>query len=228
MSLLHGLVERVRARARKGRAAVFNREFTIDANTRIVDIGSENGSAIARVIAGTNIQPQNVYIADIDAELVQGGQQRFGFVPVVIPESGRLPFEDGFFDIVFCSSVIEHVTVPKSEVWSTRSGAVFRQRAEQSQEAFAKEIRRLGKAYFVQTPNRWFPIESHTWLPFIGFAPRRLQVPAIALSNRIWIKSTNPDWHLLTAREMGALFPDADIRRERFLGLTKSIMAIRR
>lgn len=228
MSLLKGLVERVRTRARTARAAVFRHEFQLGEKTRILDIGSEDGTAIAQVLAGLGIPPQNVYIADINAARVHAGQRQFGFMPVVIPESGQLPFADGFFDIVYCSSVIEHVTVPKEEVWSARSGKAFRRRAEESQEAFAREIRRLGKNYFVQTPNKWFPIESHTWLPFIGFAPRAAQVATIAVSNRFWIKRTSPDWHLLTAREMRRLFPDAEIRRELFLGLTKSIMAIRR
>ena len=228
MTFLHGWVEHVRRRARTARAAVFRHEFSVGETTRILDIGSEDGTAIARVLAGTGIPPQNVYIADIDAARVHAGQRQFGFVPVVIPESGKLPFADGFFDIVYCSSVIEHVTVPKNEVWTSRSGRSFRRRAEESQEAFAREIRRLGKTYFVQTPNKWFPIESHTWLPFIGFAPRAAQLATIAVSNRFWIKRTSPDWHLLTAREMRTLFPDAEIRRELFLGLTKSIMAIRR
>jgi SAM-dependent methyltransferase len=228
MNVLHGLVERVRARARAGRAAVFRRAFAISPSTRIIDIGSEDGSAIASVIAGTAVRPENVYIADIDPALVNAGHRKFGFVPVVITQTGRLPFPDGFFDIVYCSSVIEHVTVPKEEVWSARSGKTFKRRAEESQAAFAREIRRLGKNYFVQTPNKWFPIESHTWLPFIGFAPRAAQLATIAVSNRFWIKRTSPDWHLLTAGEMRRLFPDAEIRRELFLGLTKSIMAIRR
>ena len=107
MSFLHGLVERVRRRARSARAAVFRREFLVGESTRILDIGSEDGTAIARVLAGTGIPPKNVYIADIDAARVHAGQRQFGFVPVVIPESGRLPFADGFFDIVYCSSVIE-------------------------------------------------------------------------------------------------------------------------
>ena len=141
-----GLVEHVRTRARTARATVFRHEFPVRENTRILDIGSEDGTAIARVLAGTGIPPHNVYIADIDAARVHAGQRQFGFVPVVIPESGKLPFADGFFDIVYCSSVIEHVTVPKNEVWTTRSGTSFRRRAEESQGAFAQEIRRLGKS----------------------------------------------------------------------------------
>jgi SAM-dependent methyltransferase len=228
MSAYSTLVQSVRNRARSRRASIFRRAFDITPNTRILDIGSDDGSAIAQVLEGTPVRPSNVYIADISADRVAAGQRRYGFVPVPIPESGRLPFEAGHFDIVYCSSVIEHVTVPKEAVWEVRSGREFRQRAERRQREFAQEIRRLGKAYYVQTPNKWFPIESHTWFPFVGFMPRRLQIGAISLINRWWVKGTSPDWLLLTARDMRDLFPDAEVCRERFLGLTKSIMAIRR
>ena len=49
-------------------------------------------------------------------------------------------------------SVIEHVTLPKSEVWTTRSGKEFRERSLAHQRAFAREIQRVGRQFFVQTP----------------------------------------------------------------------------
>jgi SAM-dependent methyltransferase len=228
VSAVAALVQVARRQARARRAGVFREAFALGPATRILDIGSEDGSAIAAVIEGTPVRPPNVYIADIDEARVCEGARRFGFVPVPIPESGRLPFADRYFDIVYCSSVIEHVTVPKAQIWQVRSGRDFRARARPRQHEFAREIRRLGKGYYVQTPNRWFPIESHTWLPLVGWLPRPWQVRVIAISNRCWIKRTSPDWHLLTARELRALFPGAEIRRERFMGLTKSLMAIRR
>lgn len=227
MNGVEAFVQTARQQARAKRASVFRETFSIGPATRILDLGSEDGSAIASVIAGTRAQPGNVYIADIDEKRVQEGKRRYGFVPVTIPESGRLPFDDGYFDIVYCSSVIEHVTVDKNDAWALTSGAEFRQRAEKRQREFAREIRRLGKSYYVQTPNKWFPIESHTWLPLVGFLPRSWQIKIISLSNRYWIKRTSPDWLLLTATEMRALFPEAEIRAERLVGLTKSIMAIR-
>jgi hypothetical protein len=226
--MLKSLVQRARRRARAKRALLFRRSFAIDASTRILDIGSEDGSAIAAVLEGTKVEPRNVYIADIDAAAVEAGARRFGFVPVAIPESGRLSFTDGYFHIVHCSSVIEHVTVPKSEVWRVSSGTDFRRRARSRQQEFSNEIRRVGLAYYVQTPNKWFPVESHTWLPLVGVLPRRLQMSTIAFTNRWWIKSTSPDWDLLTRAELQSLFPDAEIQRERFLGLTKSIIAIKK
>jgi len=209
------------------RAAIFRAQFSFDENTKVLDLGSETGSNINMVLQGTPVQPHNVYIADIYASVVEEGRDKFGFVPVVIDESGQLPFEDGFFDIVYCSSVIEHVTVPKEQVWSLTSGKTFKKLSLQRQKVFAVEIQRLGKQYFVQTPYRHFPIESHTLLPFAAWLPRPVLVPLLKFTNRFWLKQTSPDWHLLNKREMGALFQDAHIVTEKSCFITKSIMAVK-
>jgi 2-polyprenyl-3-methyl-5-hydroxy-6-metoxy-1,4-benzoquinol methylase len=65
----------------------------------------------------------------------------------------RLPFADDSFDLVLSNAVIEHVG------------------DEQAQRRFAEEHARVGKSWIITTPNRWFPVESHTnailrhWLP---------------------------------------------------------------
>jgi SAM-dependent methyltransferase len=213
--------------ARTKRAALFRESFRLDEQTRILDLGSETGANINIILRGTRVRPCNVHIADIDNALVEEGAMRYGYVPVRIAEDGRLPFPDKHFDIVFCSSVIEHVTVPKDEIWAMRSGKVFRNRSMLRQQEFAGEIRRLGKQYFVQTPYRFFPIESHTWLPLVAYLPRRVLIPTLRISNRFWIKKSQPDWHLLGQRQMGQLFDDARLVRETSFMLTKSIMAIK-
>jgi SAM-dependent methyltransferase len=227
MSAVEAFVQTARREAREKRAKVFRETFSVGPSTRILDLGSEDGAAIAAVLAGTGAQPSNIYIADINAERVQQGHRRYGFSPIAIPAAGTLPFEDGYFDIVYCSSVIEHVTLPKDQIWLEQSDEEFERRARTSQRQFANEIRRLGRGYYVQTPDRWFPIESHTWLPLVGYMPRTWQKRVIEKTNRYWVKKTNPDWCLLSAKEMQEFFPDATIRHERFMGLSKSIMAIK-
>lgn len=199
----------------------------LDENTRILDLGSEAGHNIRAVLNGTPARPNNVYIADIDERLVMEGAKRYGFVPVVIDESARLPFPNGYFDIVYCSAVIEHVTVEKENIWSIRSGRAFKSRSLKHQQEFAREIQRVGRQYFVQTPYKHFPIESHTWLPFLAWLPRSALIKVIAFTNRCWIRKTIPDWNLLNMEEMSSLFQDARIIREKSLGLTKSIMAVK-
>lgn len=139
---------------------------------------------------------------------------------VVLGDGMHLPFADQSFDLVFSNSVIEHV------------GG----RAEQA--VFAAELARVGKRYWVQTPNRYFPIEHHVLTPFVHWLPRAWQT-AILRRFSIWSIVTRHDLkqrefyinhylnsiRLLSASDLGALFPGATIVRERFLGWTKSLIA---
>jgi len=105
------------------------------------------------------------------------------------------------------------------------------------QRAFASEVRRVGRGLWLQTPARSFPFEPH-WLGlFIHWLPRRWQ-RRLARNFTLWGLVNRPDqqqvdalvdeYRLLDYREMRELFPDCEIRRERFLGLTKSYVAVRR
>lgn len=214
-------------RAREKRAETFRHKFKLDETTRILDIGSENGENINLVLKGTRVKPENVCLADIEQNALDDGRDKFGFQTVLLDESGVLPFADKSFDLVYCSSVIEHVTLPKSEIWKITGEDEFRRAAWANQRKFADEIRRVGKAYFVQTPNRGFIIESHSWLPFVGFLPRPSLLKILSVTNKFWIKAAPPDFNLLGAREMAELFPEAEIVSERKFGLVKSVMAIK-
>lgn len=207
---------------------MFLKMFELSGSTRVLDLGGGDGAHIHAVLAGSPVESANTYVADIDERALNDSAARYGFTTVVISETGRLPFPDGFFDIVFCSSVIEHVTVPKEMMWNLTSGSRFRSIARQHQHEFAEEIRRVGKGYFVQVPYRWFPIETHSWLPFFSYLPRRVQIPLLRLTDRFWIKPTIPDFHLPSEPEMRSYFPDARILRERTFGMTKSLIAYRR
>ncbi len=226
-NIISKFVGNLSTRARQRRAKEFREHFRLTPDTRILDLGSQWGAAIHSVLDGTPVKPENTYIADIHPKFLERGQKEFGYVPVLVGEDGKLPFPDGFFDIVYCSSVIEHVTVPKDQVYATRSGKVFRERAMKHQREFAREIQRVGRQFFVQTPYRWFVIESHSWLPFYGWLPRRLLIPALQMVRPIWPSRTHPDWYLMNKSELAGMFDGAEIRDEKWLGLTKSIMAIK-
>jgi hypothetical protein len=126
-------------------------------------------------------------------------------------------YDDGAFDVVFSNSVIEHV------------GSFDNQRR------MAGEIRRVGRSYFVQTPNRYFPIEPHFQFPCFQFLPRRWQVKLLRSRSIGWYPPAESDeqaaaWaseiRLLTRRELGRLFPEAKLVAERYWGLAKSYVAI--
>lgn len=217
------IVSRVSDYARARRGQMFLEYMAPRPADRILDLGSEDGSYIASLLPHN----ENVYIADISIEMIELGRQRYGFEPVLVQEDGRLPFPDGYFDILHCNSVIEHVTVDKVDVARYRADRTFAEAARARQRAFAEEISRVARAYWVQTPNRHFPVESHTWLPGVAWLPRPVLLRFLSICGPYLPKNTTGDWLLLSASEMQSLFPDARILRERLFGLVKSIIAIR-
>ena len=223
----HRIVARFRERSRQRRAAMFRRFFKINESTRILDLGGGNGVHVHAVLHGLPIQPSNVHVADISRQAVEQAEDRFGFTPVVLQESGPLPFDKWSFDIVFCSSVLEHVTVPKGDVWKLPDERIFSERAREQQRAFAGEISRIGLGYFVQVPFRGFPIETHTWLPLFAQLPRPWQVAVMRQTNRFWIKKTKPDFYLPTKDEFASFFPGAVLELEHAGGFVKSLIAIK-
>src|SRR5262249_16452869 len=128
---------------------------------------------------------------------------------------------DQSFDIVFSNSVIEHVGDAKS------------------QQDFAREVTRVGRAFWVQTPNRWFPVEQHLLTPFLHWLPKswqRVLAPRATVSALLTRTTPDPrrfyfehylnDVRLLGPAEFSTLFPGARVVRERFLGITKSLIAV--
>jgi methyltransferase family protein len=127
-------------------------------------------------------------------------------------------FPNDGFDIIHSNSVIEHVGR-----WNDMM-------------AMAKEIRRVAPAHFVQTPYFWFPIEPHFRTPFFHWMPESWRL-RLAMSRRLgfWGKAPDVDSAmkqvqsavLLDRKMYGVLFPDSEIRQEKFLALTKSLVAVR-
>lgn len=124
--------------------------------------------------------------------------------------------KDASFDVVFSNSVIEHVGT------------------YQDQLQMAKEVRRVGKRYFIQTPNKYFPLEPHFLFPLFQFLPINIRVLMLQNFKLGWFSKT-PDKvkareivegiRLLGKREFMALFPNAAIYEEKILGMTKSFVA---
>ena len=127
-------------------------------------------------------------------------------------------FADQSFQICFSNSVIEHV------------GTLADQRA------MALEIERVARAYFVQTPNRYFPIEPHFLFPGWQFLPRIVRTVLHQTFSLGWMpRQPNPrlaqadveQIQLLNLIDIKRLFPSAQIHREYFGPLTKSWIACR-
>ncbi|MBS9523464.1 class I SAM-dependent methyltransferase [Litoribacter alkaliphilus] len=126
-------------------------------------------------------------------------------------------FGDNSFDLVFSNSVIEHLYSWENQV------------------KMAKEISRVGKSYFVQTPNRNFVIEPHYALPLFQFVPKGLAFNILTKTKLSRFNRWEPSMarqyldeiRLLSIQEMKTLFPDGEVYLEKFLGMNKSVTMFR-
>jgi hypothetical protein len=197
---------------RRRRMERFAAELGLTADTRVLDIGGTPD--YWRLLAAP---PRLVLLNTPRAAADLAGAQTW-----VAGDGRALPFRDGAFDVVFSNSVIEHVGDAAS------------------QRRFANEVARVGRSYWVQTPNRWFPVEQHLLTPFIHWLPRRWQralvprfnwwrrlVPVSADRRDFYIEHYLRDVRLLGPSQLHALFPEARILRERVLGVAKSLVAVR-
>ena len=116
--------------------------------------------------------------------------------------TARLPFSDGEFDLAYSSSLVEHL-------------------APEHRGAFATELKRVARGWYVQTPAHSFPIEPHALLPFAHWLP-------VALRRQYWRLGAQGHWEdisLLRRGEMTALFgPPVP---ERMGPLTKSWVSVK-
>jgi 2-polyprenyl-3-methyl-5-hydroxy-6-metoxy-1,4-benzoquinol methylase len=219
--ILSGLRERLR----QERVQLFMKLMQPREGVSILDLGGEWGEFLAKIRGGLS---GRFLIADIN-EAYRATVRTQGFDFVLLEENKPLPFADKEFDIVISNSVIEHVTLPKKVCMEKVPRAEWVSQSLMRQQQFASEIRRVGKGYFVQTPNKNFPIETHTWLPFVNFLDHNQTVSVARVTDRFWIKQCGyVDWNLLGPREMRWMFPEAELVVERFLGLPKSIIAYRK
>lgn len=200
------IVRYFRAKRMRGFEALFH----LENSTLILDVGGSffNWQFIAA-------QP-TVVLLNLTAEYLGEPQGRGKFLRV-IGDGCHMPFKDGAFDVAFCNSVIEHLTVADRQV------------------QLAREIQRVGAQYFIQTPDKRFPIEPHFLAPFFHWLPKRIQRRIVRYATPWgWItRSTRTqsdalvnEMRLLSPDEMQAMLPAAQIAHEWLLGLPKSIIAM--
>jgi SAM-dependent methyltransferase len=89
--------------------------------------------------------PQNDVLRNVDK------------VHMVVADAGFLPFRDGLFDVVSLFSVVEHVPDQRRSLEDVM------------------RVLKPGGYLVVQVPNKFFPIELHSGLPFVFFVPFRVR-----------------------------------------------------
>jgi ubiquinone/menaquinone biosynthesis C-methylase UbiE len=159
----------------------------------------------------------NVVLLNIH-EPEKKGQQIPSNFSSVIGDGTDLQYNDREFDICFSNSVIEHV------------GSL------ENQQKFAREVCRVGKKIWIQTPAKSFFFEPHFITPFIHWFPKNYQKKLaryftlwgwIARPSQEYIDDFVEQTRLMTYEELNDIFPDCIIQKEKFLFLTKSYLIIK-
>jgi SAM-dependent methyltransferase len=178
------------ARARRRRHARLFALTRLPSGARVLDVG-------CGPIGLRALEPE-LDITGVDVIDMPGYPGPF----VQADASEGLPFAQDEFDLVYCSSVIEHVPPARRA-------------------PFAAELKRVGRGWFVQTPAFSFPIEPHSLLPGAHWLPPRVR-------RAYWRLGASGTWEeiaLLRRTEIEALFGPA--RAERIGPLVKSWVCVR-
>ncbi len=195
----------------------FYEAFKPDEKTRILDVGAEIAFSAVRGLQLIDFYqwPHNLTALNIDETHIGRVKEKYPDINAVVGDACHLPFEDNAFDIIYSNAVIEHV------------GDYRRQRQ------MAQEIMRVGKNWFVTTPNRWYPFEFHlrlpmvTWLPFHGY----LTAGQIVSYNHVqrkykFFQRRHEHLRLMSESEMKACFPQSRIIMQRITFMPETIIAV--
>ena len=203
------------ARRRSSRWDELLRRFPELDQMRIVDLGGD-----MRAWRLAPVQPRELVLLNRFAQSdVDGSGNGNGSVKAVVGDACSLPAElrGERFDLVYSNSVLEHVGGHDRRL------------------AFAASVRELGDAHWIQTPYRYFPVEPHWLCPGLQFLPVRARAEVTLrwplggysavreLDQAVrWVLATE----LVSVTELRHYFPASEIWRERFVGLTKSLVAV--
>jgi len=104
-----------------------------------------------------------------------------------IDAHARLPFRDHEFDIAVSNAVLEHAGGYGKQV------------------DFISELARIARRVFITVPNRFFPFEHHTAIPFLHYADRTFRLACAVVGKPHWAKEEN--LILMSRRRIAALVP---------------------
>lgn len=202
----HRRSDSVSSKLRNQRFAYFLEKLNVTPDSRILDVGGTG-----ETWAGTGLE-KNVTLLNLHRPKQKDLEK--GFTCVQGNALNMHMFWEKHFDVVFSNSVIEHVG------------------GKESQRKFAEEVRRVGRSYWVQTPNKYFPVEPHFLFPCFQFFPD----PVKRMVGVLWPYSHYKRWdfsnerilqdldnlRLLSKKELISLFKSGSLYKERFMGLAKS------
>lgn len=183
---------------------------------KILDVGGETNLGGNGEIQFIDSYPwkNDISVINLSSNHISSIKRLYPEIDARVGDACELPWEDKYFDIVYSNAVIEHL------------GNFEKQRR------MASEIMRVGKAWFVTTPNRWYPFEFHMRLPFVTWLPRsgQIWIGQIISYNHVKQKYTwgkkRDDLRLMTARELRECFPMSRIIKQRVTFMAETLICV--
>lgn len=181
------LQRRIALAARRNIYARFIADMKPTAATSILDIGtSDRETRESNMLEKLYPYPENITCGTIeDVAAVRRNHPKARVVQLV--PGSPLPFGDRTFDIAYSNGVLEHVGGP------------------QARRFFITEALRVARAVFIVIPNAWFPLEHHTGIPLLHYAPRLFRSVLSGTGYDHWSRIENLDF--VTARTLAREWP---------------------
>jgi SAM-dependent methyltransferase len=173
----------------------------------VLDVGASGEVFLHYTFEDAYPHPGRIVAGGYELREVLSARRHYPQYRYVVFDGCALPFADKSFDFVFSNAVIEHVLENSRQI------------------QFAREIMRVGRSWFVTTPNYWYPFESHYHLPFIQFLPCSLQREYNRLLGTRIPKGGLQELALLSARQLGCLFPTSRIAKVRVTFWPETLVA---
>ena len=156
-SIFHNFFKKITLDARSKFFEYFKNSTEYNHNKSILDIGTtpsldeEQNVILTKTINNKNI----ICISNQDCKILS---QKYPHIKeFVIGNAIKMNFQNDTFDIVHTNATIEHVG------------------SYQNQISLIRETLRVSKKHvFIQTPNRFYPIDFHTTLPLIHWLPKNI------------------------------------------------------
>ena len=211
--LVWKIAERFTYKSRRKKYDFFMQILQPHSNDSILDVGVS--PFIGRYTNFLEIWypfPERITALTIGAEdKFQNFREHFPKINLIFADGEKINFPDNSFDIVFSNAVIEH------------TGSRDRQKQ------FIHEILRVGKRAFITTPCYWFPVDSHTLIPFAHYIyPLKYRFKIYSFFGREYYADLN-HLNLLKPKEFLTLFPNktkVKLFKQKCFGIVSALIAV--
>ena len=198
-SFLYKVFKRITISARNEFFNLFVKNNNYSSNKTIIDIGTTPSLDKEQNIFLEKIKdnPSITCLSNQDCKILL---RKYKYIKnILIGDGKNTKFDDNSFDIVHSNATIEHVGSFDSQV------------------SFVRELHRISKeSVFIQTPNRFYPIDFHTILPIIHWLPKNIHRKILKYLN-LEFYSEEKNLNLLSTNDLKKICKILNIKKYKIL-----------